>query len=539
MAVFVCSCNNSIETTMHPHSDVPLLSSSVLTGLQETQTTDSSSEMSDISNSALNHFSEANLGDFLWQKSYAEILLEYSVCDAYTSFLLHDFDKDGAPELIIIGQNISSVGDLLETAYTFRDGVVQPLEYLTDEATAELLLGARTRITAAPGADPGLIIYEVGPGAGMYGCSVKYSRVILDGYRLVTDAHGEEFVDVETLLELFNGFGYDIDHDVLLAAIRAHKYFYINDDIVTEAEFVRTFNSGERVPLHQINETSIREAISSAMSSEQQNGHLPDRGDEQILNPYKERQEVPDDWRFDLFEVFRTTEMLVFDYTLDYYRDYKFTIINEDGGEFLHEYCCFILLPQTTEDSSWSDQINTYYQCKAQEYIEEGNEIWNLFYNDWMVTKLAYFNENAYIVENVVTVVQSRDFSAWRPDLGWEPFADIFSTLDGCKLSLDDLFCVSRDKYLPVLQDSLQDSFLELVPRLYVPDAQLNFDSHIHSCMEQILECGTVAVNSTRLVFICPRGVVSGNAAGTIFLTAPFEDLKGMLNPVYFPDISA
>jgi len=540
MAVLLCSCRNSIETTMPPNSDGPLLSSSVPTFIQETRAPDSSSDTSAYSNSAPNHFSEANSRAFLWQEAYAELLLEYSVCGDYGSFLLHDIDNDGTPELVVIGQKrIGSVVDFLEVAYTFRGGVVQPLEYSISEEAADLELGARTRTTAAPGADPGLIMFEVGPGAGMYGCSIEYCRVVLDGYRLFTDAHGERFVDVRRLSELFSGLGYDIDYDILKAAIRAHTHFYINDAIVTEAEFVRTFGSGERISLHVINETNIREKISSALSNEQQHGHLPYRGDEQIPNPYEDYQSIYDDWRFDLFEIFRATEMVNFDDTLGYYRDYNSTIINEDGSEILHYYRCFILLPQTTGDSPWSDQVNSYYQEQFQIYIEEGDGIWNEYHDAWAVTMLAYFYENAYIVENILTVVQSRNVRAWRPSLGWEPFAELFSAQDGRKLSLDDLFCVSRDRYLPALMDSLQDSYMELVPILYVPDAPLVHDLHIHHCMELILEFGTVAVNSAGLVFICPRGVVSGNAAGTIFLTAPFEDFQGMLSPVYFPDFTA
>ena len=37
------------------------------------------------------------------------------------------------------------------------------------------------------------------------------------------------------------------------------------------------------------------------------------------------------------------------------------------------------------------------------------------------------------------------------------------------------------------------------------------------------------------LVFIYPPGQAASNAAGTVFLAVPYEDLYGLLNPAHFP----
>jgi hypothetical protein len=199
-----------------------------------------------------------------WQEAYAALLRDYAEWSDYLYFSLYDLDKDGTPELIVMGHKYYYGGELIDVVYTFRNDEVLFLDYDEDVEIVRFALGARTRILAAPGNTPGLIVYEVGPSAGTFGTSIKYYRMIIDGQRLVIDAYGERYVDVETLFELFNGFGYGIDNDTLNAAIQRHTHYYVNNSVVPERELNRVFELGDRISFSQITEDNIQDTVFAA-----------------------------------------------------------------------------------------------------------------------------------------------------------------------------------------------------------------------------------------------------------------------------------
>ena len=193
----------------------------------------------------------------LWQRVYAKLLREYEEKDKLY-FLLHDFDRDGMPELIVVGLYVD---ERYAAVYAFRDGEALALEYEDDVFTADSVLAARGRATAAPGNAPGLIDYNIGPGAGAFGTSTYYTWIVLDGDRLVINARGSRDVDVETLNKLFDDFGRSADDAALDEAIEKHTHYYINDNEVTKEELYSMFESEENLSYSKITEAAISEII--------------------------------------------------------------------------------------------------------------------------------------------------------------------------------------------------------------------------------------------------------------------------------------
>ena len=243
-------------------------------------------------------------------------------------------------------------------------------------------------------------------------------------------------------------------------------------------------------------------------------------------NPYEKYSERSDYWRYNLFEIFRGVEMVSFDDRLDYEKDYSQVITYEEQDDVLHEFKCKISLPQATENEPWTVNINAYYQEVLSELITEGNETWNLYYDDWAIHELSYHYENAYKHENIITIVRSCNFYGWRPSISWEPFTELFSARDGQKLYLDDLFCVERDEYLSILLELLSNA------TIYGTDYKPTFQGGIANRLDD----ASVAVTKAGLVFIYPIGAVSDMASGIVFLEVSYEDLQGLLNPIYFPN---
>ena len=173
-----------------------------------------------------------------WRDAYAMVLKEYLQSERMF-FLLHDFDQDDIPELIIAGEHM---GEDVDVVYTFRDGEVLSLEYGEDVQIAVYLLSARCGAKAAPNNAPGLITHSMGPSAGAFGADMWYTRIVIDGRTLKADASGRRRVDVETLHTLFDNYGTDTnDHAALDTAVREHTYFYINDAPVSEDELYHMF----------------------------------------------------------------------------------------------------------------------------------------------------------------------------------------------------------------------------------------------------------------------------------------------------------
>ena len=255
-------------------------------------------------------------------------------------------------------------------------------------------------------------------------------------------------------------------------------------------------------------------------------------------NPYTELSECRTYWRYDLFEAFRGAESVEFNGSLYFHRDYSHidTYEDDDFEDYRNVLNCTINLPQSTESEPSAEQINAYYQEIFSNYIEEGDELWNENSNDWYLNDLGYYYEEAYLFENVLTVVLScDDYTNWRLTISWNPFTDVFSTVDGRKLCLDDLFFVSRDVYLPVLETSLLNASM-CFSRDYDPTRDDEFKPTFQGGILEYLEDVSFAVTPAGLVFIYPVGVAECMVAGIVLLHVPYKDLQGILNPVYFPE---
>ena len=92
-----------------------------------------------------------------WQEAYAALLRDYAVApllDEYIkrSFILHDINKDGIPELII---TYIAAGIWGESIYTFKDDELVQLEFIDG-------FFAYYGIYARPGYNPGIIVQAYG-----------------------------------------------------------------------------------------------------------------------------------------------------------------------------------------------------------------------------------------------------------------------------------------------------------------------------------------------------------------------------------------
>lgn len=273
----------------------------------------------------------------------------------------------------------------------------------------------------------------------------------------------------------------------------------------------------------------ITEAITNELETE-----ISDVVKVNMPNPYKGRTEASDPWQYDLFEIAKGSQYLSFDDKLEYKRDYS-TITTHEAEDFnglLHKYSCTITLPQATGDEPWMNRIN-YYQQLMPDLIAEGDSIWEENINNTDIRAMYYYYEGAFKFGNIINVMRSKHSFGMRPTRGHTPFTDLFSVIDGAKVSLDDLFCVDRSVYLPVLYLSLSQATLQFKDN-YNPvcdEEYVNF-----SQTATYLDESSVAVTSFGLVFIYPAGSIGSEVGGALFINVPYEDLSGMLNPIYFPE---
>jgi len=269
--------------------------------------------------------------------------------------------------------------------------------------------------------------------------------------------------------------------------------------------------------------------------------------DENIVyndNPYVGTGLMTDDWRYPVFEIFRGAEAVSFECSVFYKRDYLYIFPNDDEYTpgYANKLRFEVTLPQATHVETWAEQINAYYQEMLPEYIREGEDFWVEHYNVWWHGYgITYYYEGAYYFGNVITVMRScfREIGS-RLSLGWVPFADLFSAIDGRQLEMDDLFQVEREVYLPILQTSLcgaSDRFKEG----YQAGSEWE-DWYRTAYSVSIIEnfnMASVAVTPIGLVFIYPPGCASSNTSGVVFLDVPYVDLHGILSQEFFPALVA
>ena len=199
-----------------------------------------------------------------WREAYAALLCDYTERSERAFFLLPDIDKDGAPELIVVGEYSDEYGSGdIDFTYTFKNGDVISLEYTDDVSIFDYALAARADMTVMPGNEPGLQTSLIGPSAGAFGTDAWYQIIVMDGNKLVIDIRGMRYVDVEALHELFDDFGRSIDdYAALDAAIEEHTHYYINDIAASEEELYSIFHEGEELMLHSLTEENVHKVIS-------------------------------------------------------------------------------------------------------------------------------------------------------------------------------------------------------------------------------------------------------------------------------------
>jgi len=245
-------------------------------------------------------------------------------------------------------------------------------------------------------------------------------------------------------------------------------------------------------------------------------------------------------WRYEVYEIFRGSEIISFDATIDY--SWVFSLVADEENYLLplsEEYIVEITLPQATaSDEPWVEAVNAYYIELMTELVNRSEYILDAFAGHDL-RGFTHNYEGAYRTGNVITVMHT-DFVnvGSRPLLALRLVTNLFSAHDGQRLELDDLFLVGQDEYLPLLQTLLlnaENRFYEgYSPRdgkwfrsLFSPRIADNFDR------------AAVAVTPAGLIFIFPTGAVSCNACGIVFLDVPYDDLHGILNPSFFPDHTA
>ena len=222
-----------------------------------------------------------NIATVSWQEAYAEILQNYnyervSDCGNFAGrlrFFLYDMDLDGIPEMVILNSF-----DETATVFTHRNGNIITLEHGEDISLVPLLHGAaRTRIGSAPKNMPGFVFMYRGPSAGCFGTSAFFRRVIVDEYRLVIADYGEWYIDLDTLHEIFNSSGCDVDADELDVAIQENTHLSINGIPVSEDELRRVFGIEDppSFVLHDINDYNINEIIFGWMPLDEYESHTP------------------------------------------------------------------------------------------------------------------------------------------------------------------------------------------------------------------------------------------------------------------------
>ena len=193
----------------------------------------------------------------LWQDAFADLLRAYSLKGGQLFFLLHDFDKSGIPELIIVGKYED---EMIDIVYAFRDGEVLRLEYERGVQIAGFALSARAGVIAPPDGVPGLITYITGASAGGFGSSSGYTMIVIDEQKLIRKYGGARSIDFHALNELFDDMGRGaVDNDELDAAIREHTRWIINNIAVSEKEFDRIFGRGKTREEYRLSPLRITE----------------------------------------------------------------------------------------------------------------------------------------------------------------------------------------------------------------------------------------------------------------------------------------
>ena len=181
----------------------------------------------------------------LWDKYEGEHISDCGNLIGRHRFFLHDMNLDGTPVLFVLNffAAFTTSNTLAEytTVYTFSDGRVVPVGHGEDIGITHLLHGAaRTQMGPTPENVTGFTFMVHGPGSEFGGSSIFW-RAVMEDYNLVVADHGEWYIDIGSLRELFYNTLADTDQDIIYAAIQEHTHLSINGNPATKEELDRLF----------------------------------------------------------------------------------------------------------------------------------------------------------------------------------------------------------------------------------------------------------------------------------------------------------
>jgi len=178
-----------------------------------------------------------------WRETYAALLWQYEEKGGDLRFFLHDFDGSGIPELMIAGNYADMIADeytggIYDAAYSFRDGLLIPLQFGEGVYIGGFALAGRGGVYPPRGSEPGLLTYIAGAGSP-FGARGLYWWITLDDDRLIIDIHAERYVDFA----------------------EERLRWFVEDNEVTAQEFARIIGVEERIATHAITEANILDVL--------------------------------------------------------------------------------------------------------------------------------------------------------------------------------------------------------------------------------------------------------------------------------------
>ncbi|MCL2387457.1 MAG: hypothetical protein FWC89_07920 [Defluviitaleaceae bacterium] len=185
----------------------------------------------------------------LWQIAYAAILYGYAERGNDVRFLLHDINRSGIPDLIVVDAELQQSWSTHEAAYTIRNDRVFLLDSLDVHLSS--VFNSEIFYVAAGRDNYGIITAFGGTLAGRLGQDFTFLRMVIDGNDLIVDAHADRYVDTN-LLRSIRGMLDDLDQnadfDELQAVIARNTQYFLDGEVVTPEEIGNIFRKGRPLP---------------------------------------------------------------------------------------------------------------------------------------------------------------------------------------------------------------------------------------------------------------------------------------------------
>ena len=188
-----------------------------------------------------------------WHEIYAAVLREYLYEDGHLFFVLHDFDLDGIPELIIIGE-INN--EIIDVVYTIRNGYALQLTFDEDVYIAGFALSARAGIAVLPNGIPGLLTYVVGA-SSLFGSNRIYNHIVINEGHISLNVRGATIIDVKAL----HTINENIDGIIHTDEIKQHTQWLFDEDAVSMDDFNQLFGYVAPITILAINENNIHTVL--------------------------------------------------------------------------------------------------------------------------------------------------------------------------------------------------------------------------------------------------------------------------------------